>query len=65
MDIVLVIFVLVVAGVILYFLQGAPFVDAQMKVIIRWVIIFVLVLFLLEQVAAFLGINFGGHLTLK
>ncbi len=44
--------VLVVVGVVLWLIQSAPFIDASMKSIIKWVIIAVVVLWLLQ---AFVG----------
>lgn len=47
MSLITVVIILLVVGVLLYFLQTAPFVDAQMKLIIRWIVIIVVVLWLL------------------
>lgn len=40
--------VLVVVGVVLWLVESAPFIDAGMKPIIRWVVIAVVVLWMLS-----------------
>ncbi len=48
MSLISVIVILIVVGVLLYFLQTAPFIDGQMKQVIRWLVIIVVVLWLLS-----------------
>ncbi len=54
MSLLTVVGILILAAVVLYAVNIAPFLDAQMKLIIRWVIIVAVILWL---VALFFGVS--------
>ena len=56
MSLINLVLVLIVIGVLLYLVKRAPFIDAEIKVIIQWVVIVAIVLWLLFMFLPMLGI---------
>lgn len=49
--------ILIIAGIVLFIVDRAPFIDAEAKVWIRWIIIAAMVIFLIWALLALTGVS--------